>query len=140
MLGVLTPQALLGKVGLGGRIAQGYTITQVGKGSYDTTTKIIDGKMDWSNPWSYVETVATFAPLLGPIAKQLGKIGAVENAWNSVSQKAAPYLTKATSAAENIWGNVTQKCRVGTAHEQTLCGAITSAYSFDRSSRLDRDR
>ena len=119
VLGVLTPQALLGKVGLGGRIAQGYTITQVGKGAYDTTTKIIDGKMDWSNPWSYVETVATFSPLLGPIARQLGKIGAVENAFakataaaenvlSSFSQKAAPYLTRAT-AAENIWGNITQQ-------------------------------
>ncbi len=98
VLGVLTPQALLGKVGLGGRIAQGYTITQVGKGSYDTTTKIIDGKMDWSNPWSYVETVATFAPLLGPIARQLGKIRVVENA-----------IAKATVVGENVWNSASQK-------------------------------
>ncbi len=31
------------------------------------------------------------------------------NTWNSVSQKASPYLTKASSAVKNIWGNVSQQ-------------------------------
>jgi RHS repeat-associated protein len=109
VLSALAPQALLGRVGFSGRVAQGYAINQTWQGAYDTTTKIQNGQMDWSSPWSYVETVANFAPVLGAGARQLGKIGVVENAWSSVSQKVSPYLTKATAVADDIWNGVSSK-------------------------------
>ena len=71
-LGFATPNALVG-VGAAGRIAQGYTIAQAGIGSYNTTTKILDGKMDWSNPLSYLEVAGSYAPLIGFGAKIAGK-------------------------------------------------------------------
>jgi RHS repeat-associated protein len=98
VLGALAPPALGVKVGVAGRVAQGYLISQTFKGAYDTTTKIKDGQMDWSNPWSYVETVGSFAPVLGAGARQLGKIGVVENA-----------IAKATAVGENVWNSASQK-------------------------------
>jgi RHS repeat-associated protein len=96
-LGFATPNALVG-VGAAGRIAQGYSLAQAGIGAYNTTTKIIDGKMDWSNPLSYLEVAGSFAPAIGFGAKQLSKIGMVENALN-----------KATSAGNVLIDNIRQK-------------------------------
>jgi hypothetical protein len=102
-------------VGAAGRVAQGYTIAQTGKGAYDTTTKIINGQMDWSNPLSYVEVAGSFAPALGFGAKQVGKIGAVDDliqrgvsaarqtkVWGATENA----LNKATSVAGDLWDNL----------------------------------
>jgi hypothetical protein len=82
-------------VGAAGRVAQGYTIAQTGKGAYDTTTKIINGQMDWSNPLSYLEVAGSYSPALGFGAKQVGKIGAVQNG-----------ISKATTVADDVDGLV----------------------------------
>ena len=93
-LGFATPNALAG-VGAAARVAQVYELAQAGKGAYDTTTKILDGKMDWSSPLSYLEVAGSFAPAIGFGVKQISKIGVVENALN-----------RATSVAGNIWDNL----------------------------------
>jgi RHS repeat-associated protein len=83
-LGFVTPGALVGtatrSIGAAERIAQVYTVAQTGIGAFNTTTKIIDGKMDWSNPLSYLEVAGSYAPLIGFAAK----IGAknVFQTWN----------------------------------------------------------
>jgi RHS repeat-associated protein len=71
-LGFATPNALVG-VGAAARIAQGYSLGQAGIGAFNTTTKIIDGKMDWSNPLSYLEVAGSYAPAIGFGAKIAGK-------------------------------------------------------------------
>jgi RHS repeat-associated protein len=98
VLGALAPATLGSKVGVAGRVAQGYLITQTFQGAYDTTTKIKDGQMDWSSPLSYLEVAGSFAPLIGAGARQLGKIGVVENA-----------IAKATVVGENVWNSASQK-------------------------------
>jgi plastocyanin len=54
--------------------------------------------MDWSSPLSYLEVAGSFAPLIGAGARQLGKIGVVENA-----------IAKATAVGENVWNSAGQK-------------------------------
>jgi MafB19-like deaminase len=54
--------------------------------------------MDWSSPLSYLEVAGSFAPLIGAGARQLGKIGVVENA-----------IAKATAVGENIWNSASSK-------------------------------
>jgi RHS repeat-associated protein len=98
VLSFLAPGALVGRISAAERVAQGYTVAQTGIGAFNTTTKIQDGQMDWSSPWSYVETAASYTPLFGATARQFGKIGVVENT-----------LSKATSVAGDIWNGVGSK-------------------------------
>jgi RHS repeat-associated protein len=119
VLSFLAPGALVGRITAAERVAQGYTVAQTGIGAFNTTTKIQAGQMDWSSPWSYVETAASFAPLFGTAARQFGRIGVVENAlskatavggdiWNGAGQKVSNYLDKATSPFKTFKEDWTQ--------------------------------
>jgi RHS repeat-associated protein len=68
-LGLVTPNALVGSIGWAGRAAQGYTVATTGFGAYNTTTKIRNGEIDWSNPWTYLEVASSYAPAIGFGAK-----------------------------------------------------------------------
>ena len=101
-LGFVTPNALAStavrSISAAERVAQGYAGIQAGIGAFNTTTKIQDGKMDWSSPLSYLEVAGSFAPLIGAGARQLGKLGVVENA-----------IARATAVGENVWNGVSSK-------------------------------
>jgi RHS repeat-associated protein len=69
VLGFATPNTLVGAIGWGGRFAQGYTVATTAAGAYNTTTKIINGEVDWKNPLSYLEIAASYAPAIGFAAR-----------------------------------------------------------------------
>jgi HYD1 signature containing ADP-ribosyltransferase len=72
-LGFLTPNALVGSIGWAQRVAQSYTVAMTGIGTYNTTSKIHNGELDWSNPWSYLELAGSYGPLAGFAAQKIWK-------------------------------------------------------------------
>jgi RHS repeat-associated protein len=70
-LAFVTPNTLVGSIGWAGRAAQGYTLITAGVAAYETTTKIVQGKIDWKNPLSYLELAASYAPAIGAVGKGL---------------------------------------------------------------------
>jgi RHS repeat-associated protein len=99
-LGFLTPGLTAVKgvaevVTWGGRAAQGYTLLSAGVGSYNTTTKIVKGEVDWSNPLSYLEIAASYAPAIGFAAK----VGGQKLLSTQIGQKS---VTVASELLDNI--------------------------------------
>jgi hypothetical protein len=105
-LGFLTPgfaaaQGATQVVTWGGRAAQGYTLLSAGVGSYNTTTKIVNGEVDWSNPLSYLEIAASYAPAIGFAAKA-GSQGLLKTQIGQEGLKATSELLDSVSKSRIV--------------------------------------